>query len=142
MESRPEIDMKMFGRILKELRLMRGYTVEQVREYLMLGSVQAVYKYESGKSFPPLDTFFALMNLYESNIIFDGDKIKCYLKTGNREYVVEPVVDNIFNTDVSVMNKYNIVNKEENILNIAEHREQTQNRLKAYAERINKQRAS
>lgn len=142
MESRPEIDMKMFGRILKELRLMRGYTIEQVREYLMLGSVQAVYKYESGKSFPPLDTFFALMNLYKANIILDADKIKCYLKIGNSEYAVEPVVDNIFNADVNVMNKYNIVNKEENIPNIALRKKRTENRLKTYAERINQQLAS
>lgn len=36
-----------------------------VREYLQLGSVQAIYKYEAGLSYPPADTLLALMELYD-----------------------------------------------------------------------------
>ena len=39
-----------------------------MRKYLGLGSVQAVYKYEAGKSYPPADAIFALMQLYEADI--------------------------------------------------------------------------
>lgn len=42
--------------------------MDEVREYLCLGSVQAVYKYEKGKSYPQADTMFALMELYEANL--------------------------------------------------------------------------
>ena len=43
-------------------------TVEEVREYLRLGSVQAVYKYERGESYPQADTMFALMQLYGASV--------------------------------------------------------------------------
>jgi transcriptional regulator with XRE-family HTH domain len=39
-------------------------TVEQLREYLCLGSVQAIYKYEAGVGYPQADTMLALMELY------------------------------------------------------------------------------
>lgn len=41
---------------------------EEVRKYLCLGSVQAVYKYEKGIGYPPADTMFALMELYEADL--------------------------------------------------------------------------
>lgn len=58
---RPEYDLKVIGRNLKRLRMVKGLSVEEVREYLRLGTPQAVYKYESGKGYPPADTMFALM---------------------------------------------------------------------------------
>ena len=61
MEHRTEYDLKAIGRNLKHLRESRHLTVEQVREYLCLGSVQAVYKYESGTGYPQADTLLALM---------------------------------------------------------------------------------
>ena len=39
-------------------------TVGHVREYLCLGSVQAIYKYEAGVGYPQADTMLALMELY------------------------------------------------------------------------------
>lgn len=65
MQYRPEYDMKLIGHNLKRLREERKLTVDDVRRYLRLGSVQAVYKYEEGKSYPPADAIFALMQLYE-----------------------------------------------------------------------------
>ncbi|MBQ9990468.1 MAG: helix-turn-helix transcriptional regulator [Lachnospiraceae bacterium] len=62
---RKEIDSQMFGSNLRFYRNLRGYTVEEVREYLCLGSAQSVYKWESGKNFPQADTLIALMELYE-----------------------------------------------------------------------------
>lgn len=68
MMVRPEYNMKLIGQNLKRLREAKNLTVEQVREYLCLGSVQAVYKYEQGKGYPQADTMFALMELYEADL--------------------------------------------------------------------------
>jgi len=65
---RPEYDMKVIGANLRSLREENGLTVEEVRAYLCLGSVQAVYKYERGVSYPPADTLFALMELYSAEL--------------------------------------------------------------------------
>ena len=65
---RQEYDMKKIGNNLKKLRLANGYTIEDIREFLCLGSVQAVYKYEYGTSYPPGDTLLALMQLYNADI--------------------------------------------------------------------------
>lgn len=68
MRYRPEYDMKVVGQNLKRLREAKRLSVDEVREYLCLGSVQAVYKYEKGKSYPQADTMFALMELYEADL--------------------------------------------------------------------------
>ena len=68
MEKRREYDPEVVGQNLKRLREERGYTVEEIREYLCLGSVQAVYKYENGKSYPSADALLALMELYDVKV--------------------------------------------------------------------------
>ena len=68
MKHRPEYDMKLIGKNLKRLREEKKLTVEDVREDLRLGSVQAIYKCESGLSYPQVDTMFALMELYEADL--------------------------------------------------------------------------
>ena len=65
---RPEYDMKVVGQNLKRLRIQKNLSVDEVRAYLCLGSVQAIYKYEKGKSYPQADTMFALMELYGANL--------------------------------------------------------------------------
>ena len=68
MKLRREYDRKQIGRNLRRLREEKSLTVEEVREYLCLGSVQAEYKYEKGISYPPADTMFALMELYGAGL--------------------------------------------------------------------------
>ena len=68
MVCRTEYDMKVIGRNLRRLREKKHLSVEQVREYLCLGSVQAVYKYESGAGYPQADTLLALMELYNAGV--------------------------------------------------------------------------
>ena len=68
MVYRPEYDMKVVGRNLKRLRLAKHLSVDDVREYLCLGSVQAIYKYEKGLNYPQADTMFALMELYGASL--------------------------------------------------------------------------
>ncbi len=64
MKYRTEYDLKVIGKNLKRLREQHHMTVEQLREYLCLGSVQAIYKYEAGVGYPQADTMLALMELY------------------------------------------------------------------------------
>lgn len=68
MKYRPEYDKELIGKNLRRCRQAKGFSVEQVREYLRIGSIQAIYKWEEGKSYPQTDTMFALMELYEIGI--------------------------------------------------------------------------
>ena len=65
MKYRPEYDKKLIGKNLRRCRQAKNLTVEQVKEYLCIGSIQAIYIWEEGKSYPQTDTMFALMELYE-----------------------------------------------------------------------------
>ncbi len=58
----------VIGENLRRLREEKHLSVKYVKEYLRLGSVQAIYKYESGKGYPQADTMFAMMQLYGANI--------------------------------------------------------------------------
>ena len=49
---------------LKEIRLLRGYTLEQVAEKIGV-SKQAVSKYEAGKAVPATDTLTRILQLYK-----------------------------------------------------------------------------
>ena len=64
MNVRPEYDFKVIGNNLKRLRLANGMTVEEVREYMQLGTVQSIYKWERGDGLPQADSLIALMQLY------------------------------------------------------------------------------
>lgn len=70
MKKRPEYDAEIIGRNLRGLRKAHGYSVSDICEYLCIGTKQAVYKYEKGKSLPPLDNFGALMELYNVDFNF------------------------------------------------------------------------
>lgn len=68
LRKRPEYDLKVIGRNLRRLRKANHLTAQEVRDYLRLGSVQAVYKYERGLSYPQTDAMFALMELYGASL--------------------------------------------------------------------------
>lgn len=64
--KRPEYDMKAIGRKLRELRLKKKLTEQDVGKFLYV-SPQAVHKWEHGKCFPAVDNLFALCELYGVN---------------------------------------------------------------------------
>lgn len=64
MRQRREFDKCLIGRNLKRMRVENNLTVEDVRDYLCMGSTQAIYKYEEGTNYPSADTLLALMELY------------------------------------------------------------------------------
>lgn len=63
-DRRAEYDMKATGEKLKYYRKRMHLSVEQVRQYMRLSSVQAIYKWEKGDAFPTMDNFMALTELY------------------------------------------------------------------------------
>lgn len=65
MKYRREYSLKIIGKNLRYYRKKRGFSVEYVKEYLRIGSKQAIYKWENGNGYPQTDTMFALMELYE-----------------------------------------------------------------------------
>ncbi len=65
-EKRPEYDMKATGIKLRELRLKKKLTEQEVGKFLYV-SPQAVHKWEHGRCFPTVDNLFALCELYDVN---------------------------------------------------------------------------
>lgn len=94
MKYRPEYDLKVIGENLKRLREEKQLSVKYVKEYLRLGSVQAIYKYESGKGYPQADTMLALMELYGADIKDIIHKHKENLSCFN-EYIRAYYIDKI-----------------------------------------------
>ena len=83
MKHRPEYNNKLIGKNLRKCRQAKNLSVEQVREYLRLGSLQAIYKWEEGRGYPQTDTMFALMELYEiglQDLLCEEEKEICTLK--------------------------------------------------------------
>lgn len=62
--QRYEYDLKKSGEAMKRARIDAGLTVKEVREYLEVGTVQAIYKWEAGKGFPQADRLMQLAELY------------------------------------------------------------------------------
>lgn len=62
--KRHEYDLKKTGEAMRKARIDAGLTVKEVRDYLEVGSLQAIYKWESGKGFPQTDRLMQLAELY------------------------------------------------------------------------------
>ena len=65
MKRRPEYNLAETGKNLRRLRKLKKLSVEDVRRYMGLESVQAVYRWEQGKNYPTVDSLMALAELYE-----------------------------------------------------------------------------
>lgn len=74
--ARSEYDMKAMGKRMQYYCKLRNLTVEEVRQYMKFSSVQAIYKWESGKCFPSADNLMALAELYCVNPVDLMPKIK------------------------------------------------------------------
>ena len=69
MNHRTEYDLKEIGRNLRTCRERKNLSVEEVRQYLCVGSAQAIYKWEEGKCYPQADNLLALMELYDAELV-------------------------------------------------------------------------
>jgi len=90
-KHRPEYDKELIGKNLRRCRQAKNLSVEQVKEYLCIGSIQAIYKWEEGKSYPQTDTMFALMELYEI-----GLQDLLY----KEQEVVQATAENVYEIDI------------------------------------------
>lgn len=122
MRYRKEYDKKIIGENLRKSRLKKNLTVEQVKEYLCIGSLQAIYKWEEGKGYPQTDTMLALMELYEIEL-----KDLLYMEEVKNETNVK-IVD-----DVMQVQSYHV--KEGIIFEVETNRKRT-DIVGKYAERI------
>ena len=59
----PAIDQKATGRQIQRFLKLRGFTVQDVKERLMLGCVQSVYHWLDGQSLPSLENLYALSRM-------------------------------------------------------------------------------
>lgn len=79
---RPEYDFRVIGRNLRKLRESKNLSVEDVRQYMQLGTIQAVYKWERGDGLPQADSLLALLALYEVNdyrmLLEEGDSLSSF----------------------------------------------------------------
>lgn len=64
---RPRYDIQASGRRMREVRVARGLSAKEVMDYMGFESVQAIYKWESGKCFPQADNLLALAKFYQVN---------------------------------------------------------------------------
>lgn len=103
MKHRPEYDKELIGKNLRRCRQAKNLSVEQVKEYLCIGSIQAIYKWEEGKSYPQTDTMFALMELYEI-----GLQDLLY----KEQEVVQAAAENIYEIDI-YLEEHSIFEKKE-----------------------------
>lgn len=130
LKYRPEYDSKVIGENLRRLREEKSLTVDEVREYLRLGSVQAVYKYEKGKSYPTADTMFALMELYEANLSDITCKHEdCACKRSEEGHKPSYTIYGYYISKLDA---------EIEIVNLAKDREQQAQRIRKYIEKIYK----
>ena len=66
MNTFPVIDMEATGANIHALRNTNNLTVESVRDYLGLESVQSIYKWQRGDSIPSVDNLVALGRLFHT----------------------------------------------------------------------------
>ena len=59
-EQYPTIDMERFGANLREICDAKNVTANDLKDYLNLGSIQAVYMWFCGKRLPNLDNMYAI----------------------------------------------------------------------------------
>lgn len=64
----PVINPIAIGARIRELRIARHFTVEQIRDYLGLESTQAIYKWQRGDSLPTIDNLYALSVLFGTTV--------------------------------------------------------------------------
>lgn len=64
----PVVDMESTGKKIKALLEERNITPNEVKDILGLGSLQAVYKWFSGKSIPSIDNLGVLAKLLDTPI--------------------------------------------------------------------------
>lgn len=61
----PIIDQRKTGERIRQLRLERGITVEELRDFFRFADVRTIYHWQAGTSLPSVDHLLALSVLFE-----------------------------------------------------------------------------
>jgi len=61
-------DLSSIGERIRSMRKAMGITPRYIADELMLGSVQAVYKWERGEGLPAIENLYALSVLFNTTI--------------------------------------------------------------------------
>ena len=64
----PIIDNIATGKNIEKLRKKNGYSVKQLQEILLLGSPQAIYKWQWGQTIPDIQNLVTLAKLFNCQI--------------------------------------------------------------------------
>lgn len=64
----PVIDVAATGRNIRRLRLEKGYSVNELQEYLGPSCPQGIYSWQRGATLPSTDNLYALSKLWGINI--------------------------------------------------------------------------
>ena len=64
----PKISNELTGKRIKELRKKSGYSVNDLKEILGLGTKQAIYNWQNGESIPSIDNLVILATVFEVKI--------------------------------------------------------------------------
>ena len=64
----PTIDTEATGRRIASLRKQKGFTVSDLRDFLGLTDVRAIYKWQTGQCLPSIDNLYALSILLNTPI--------------------------------------------------------------------------
>ena len=87
MTNRPEYSLLKTGEQIRKLRKERKISVEHMRDYLQLGSAQAIYKWENGKCFPQADNLMALAKLFNIS--------PTQIMVEDKSYIYQEIIDKI-----------------------------------------------
>lgn len=68
MKTFPIIDMQATGNRIKEIRIAKKISVNDICKYMGFENPQAVYKWQRGESLPTVDNLFALSRLFETSM--------------------------------------------------------------------------
>lgn len=71
----PSVDVPGTGARIDALRKQAGMSVKDIQDILGLGSVQAIYKWISGKSLPTIDNLVILSSIW--NVGIDDIIVRC-----------------------------------------------------------------
>ena len=63
--SYPVIDLKATGQNIRDLRIEKGFSIEDFQDYFKFNDPRSIYKWQAGKCLPSIDNLYALSVLLE-----------------------------------------------------------------------------
>jgi transcriptional regulator with XRE-family HTH domain len=67
--SKPVIDLQATGEKIKQLRILKGLSVHDLQILLDFEYPQAIYLWEAGKPFPPIENLMLISQIFIVDIL-------------------------------------------------------------------------